>query len=54
MTTKDAEGGNPVIAALSGATFKIADTKLYFPVVTLLKENDMKFLEQLKSILEEL
>ena len=36
MTTKDAEGGNP-------------DTKLYVPVVTLSKENDIKILEQLKS-----
>ena len=27
MTTRDAEGGSPVIAAPSGTTFKIADTK---------------------------
>ena len=33
----------------SGATFKITDTKLYVPVVTLSKENDRKLLEQLKS-----
>ena len=33
----------------SGATFKIKDTKLYVPVVTLSKENDTKLLEQLKS-----
>ena len=33
----------------SGATFKITDTKLYVPVVTLSKENDIKLLEQLKS-----
>ena len=32
----------------SGATFKITDTKLYVPVVTLSKEDDIKLLEQLK------
>ena len=31
------------------ATFKITDTKLHVPVVTLSKENDIKLLEQLKS-----
>ena len=31
------------------ATFKITDTKLFLPVVTLSKENDIKLLEQLKS-----
>ena len=31
------------------ATFQIKDTKLYVPVVTLSKENGIKFLEQLKS-----
>ena len=30
-----------------GATFKITDTKLYVPVVTLSKENDTKVLQQL-------
>ena len=29
--------------------FQITDTKLYVPVVTLSKENDIKLLEQLKS-----
>ena len=29
--------------------FEIKDTKLYVPVVTLSKENDIKLLEQLKS-----
>ena len=43
------QGGNPDIVAPSGATFKITDTKLYAPVVTLSKENDTKLLEQLKS-----
>ena len=37
------------IVAPSGATFKIKETKLYVPVVTLSKENDIKLLEQLKS-----
>ena len=49
MTTADAEGDNPAIVAPSGATLKITDTKLYIPVVTLSKENDVKPLEQLKS-----
>ena len=43
------QGGNPDIVAPSGATFKITETKLYAPVVTLSKENDTKLLEQLKS-----
>ena len=42
-------GANPAIVAPSGTTFKIKDTKLYVPVVTLSKENDTKLLEQLKS-----
>ena len=33
---------------LANATFKISDTKLYVPVVTLSTENDNKILEQLK------
>ena len=49
MATRDAEGYNPAIVAPSGATFKINDRKLFVPVVTLSKENDTKFLEQLKS-----
>ena len=39
---------NPAIAAPSGARFKITDTKLYMPVLTLSKENDTKLLEQLR------
>ena len=35
MTTRDAQGSNPAVAAPSGATFKIKDTKLYVPVITL-------------------
>ena len=40
---------HPAIVAPSGATFKINDTKLHVSVVTLSKENDTKFLEQLKT-----
>ena len=40
---------DPAIASPSGATFKINDTKLYVPVVTLSNENDTKRLEQLKT-----
>ena len=39
--TVDADA-DPAIVAPSGATFKITDTKLYVPVVTLSKENDAK------------
>ena len=49
MTTRDVEGDNPAIVAPSVATFKITDTKLYVPVVTLSKGNDTKLLEQLKT-----
>ena len=48
MTTRDAEGDNPAIVAPTGLEFKITDTKLYVPVVTLSKENDAKLLQQLK------
>ena len=40
---------NPAIIAPTELEFKKTDTKLYVPVVTLLKENDIKLLEQLKS-----
>ena len=40
---------NPAIVAPTGLEFKITDTKLYVPVVTLSIENDNNFLEQLKS-----
>ena len=43
------EGNNPAIIAPTGLEFKITDTKLYVPVVTLSKENDIKLLEQLKT-----
>ena len=38
------------IVAPSSAAFKITDTKLYVPVITFSKENNTKFLEQLKSV----
>ena len=37
MTTKDAEGDDPAIAAPIGLEFQITDTRLYVPVVTLSK-----------------
>ena len=40
---------NPAIVAPSGATFKMTDTKLYVPVVTLSTEDENTSLEQLKS-----
>ena len=43
------EDADPAIVAPSRAKSKITDTKLYFPIVTLSKENDTKLLEQLKS-----
>ena len=49
MTTKDAEDNNPAIVAPLGLGFQTTDTKLYVPVVSLSKENDIKLLEQLKS-----
>ena len=42
MATRNAQSGNPAIVAPSGAKFKIIDTKLHVPVVTLTKENDIK------------
>ena len=48
MTRRNAQGDNPAIVAPTGLEFKITDTKLYVPVVTLSKENDTKLLEQLK------
>ena len=46
-----AQGGNPAVYGDSptNAVFKIKDTKLYIPVVTLSAENDHKLLEQLKA-----
>ena len=40
---------NPAIVAPTELEFKVSDTKLNVPVVSLSKENDIKLLEQLKS-----
>ena len=39
----------PAINAPTNATFKITDTKLYVPTVTLSTENDKRLLEQLRT-----
>ena len=47
-----AQGGTPAVARVNNptnATFKIEDTKLYVPVVSLSIQNDNKLLEQLKT-----
>ena len=56
LTSKATRGANPdvnpAIAAVNNpanATFKITDTKLYVPVVTLSTKDDNNFLEQSKS-----
>ena len=49
MTVRAAQGRNPAIVAPTGLEFQITDKKLYVPVVTLSKENDIKLLEQLKT-----
>ena len=51
MTARAAGNNNdsPAIVAPTGLEFQIKDTKLYVPVVTLSKENDIKLLEKLKS-----
>ena len=54
MTVRDAEGDDPAIIASTGLGFKITDTKLHVPGVTLSKENDTKLLEQLNYDLKEL
>ena len=50
--TRDADPDvNPAVIAVNNptnATFKITDTKLYVPVVTLSTEDDNKLLEQSK------
>ena len=49
ISERDAQGNNAAIIAPTGLEFKITDTKLYVPVVSLSKENDIKLLERLKS-----
>ena len=51
-STRDANYNAPIVREIDNpenAIFEIADTKLYVPVVTLSKEDDIKLLEQLKS-----
>ena len=52
-STRDANyNANPRVPEIDNpenGTFQITDTKLYVPVVTLSKENDIKLLEQLKT-----
>ena len=52
QTARAAQGDNPArerMDAPTNAIFKITDTKLYVPVVTLSTKDDNNFLEQLKS-----
>ena len=53
QTARAAQGDNPArpatINATTNATFKITDTQLYVPVLTLSTEDDNYFLEQSKS-----
>ena len=49
ITRKNTQGNNPAIVPPAELTFETTDTKLYVPVVTFSKENDIKLLEQLKS-----
>ena len=56
-STIDANYNTPIdrkIDVPENAILQITDTKLYVPVVTLSKENDIKLLEQLKQDLKEL
>ena len=49
---RDADYDDPILHKIDNpenATFKITDKKMYVPVVTLSKENDIKLLEKLKS-----
>ena len=48
MAVRVVQGDNPDIVAPTRLEFKITDTKLYLPIVSLSKENDIKLLEQLK------
>ena len=51
-TREDNYGVNPRVYEIDNpedATIKITDVKLFVPVVTLSKENDIQLLEQLKT-----
>ena len=45
MTRRNAQGNNTAFVPPAELEFKITDTKLYVPVVTLSKENDIKLLD---------
>ena len=49
LITRDAEGDNPAIPVPTNATFKITDTKLHAPVVTVSTQDDNKLLKQSKT-----
>ena len=49
LTSKETRDADPAINNPTNGTFKITDTKLYVPVVTLSTENDKKLLEQLRT-----
>ena len=49
MAARAAQGNNTEIAARTGTTYKVIDTKLHVLVVTLSAENDNKLLEDLKK-----
>ena len=48
MTRTNAQGNNPAIVPPVELEFKITDTKLYVPVVSLSKENDIKTFRTIK------
>ena len=45
MTVRAAQNNNPATVAPIGSEFKMRDTKLHLPVVSLSKENNIKILE---------
>ena len=49
LTSKETRDADPAINNPTNGTFKITDTKLYVPVVTLSTENDKTLLEQLRT-----
>ena len=49
LTSKETRDADPAINNPTNGTFKITDTKLYVPVVTLSTENDKTPLEQLRT-----
>ena len=48
MTKRNAQGDNPAIAPPAELEFKITDTRLYVPAVSLSKLNDTKLLEKFR------